>query len=157
MTAPRGFLHADLTRRLIGLYFDVYKELGGGFLESVYGNALAMALTSENIRFAREPEVVITFRGSNVGLGRPDFIVDKNVIMECKAVQRLEPWHRAQVVHYLRSSGLRVGLLLNFGPKAEFRRIEIDVSDSGNDNRKRDEGSTADCSSRQQIILPRGR
>jgi GxxExxY protein len=126
--APPRLRHADLTRRLIGLFYDVYRELGGGFAESVYANACAIALRETGLPFERETAIPIRYHGELVGTGRPDLIVAGTVIVECKAVKALEDWHTSQVLHYLRASGLEVALLLNFGPRASFKRVVLEKS-----------------------------
>jgi GxxExxY protein len=118
-----SLLHSELTHRLIGLFFDVYKELGGGFLEHVYREAFAISLRDAGLPFARESSIPVHFRGRVVGSFKPDFIVEDAVIVECKALRALEDAHLAQVLNYLRAARLSVGLLLNFGPQREFRRL----------------------------------
>ena len=118
-------IHAELTERLIAAFYGIYNELGGGFAESVYANAYAIALTEAGIPFEREPAITIRFHGHPVGSGRPDFIVAGAAIVECKAVKALDDWHLSQVLHYLRATGLTVALLLNFGPRASFKRVVL--------------------------------
>jgi len=131
--------HGALTDRLIKAFFEVHQELGGGFSETLYANAYEIALKGAGIAFERERAVSVRFRGQIVGVGRPDFIADGAVIVECKAVRQLDDWHRGQLLHYLRASGLTVGLLLNFGPRPTFARIVLGAKD-GNDNGNRDRG-----------------
>jgi GxxExxY protein len=108
---------------LIGAFFDVYNELGGGFLERVYREAFAISLSDAGLAFARELSIPVHFRGRVIGGFKPDFIVGDAVIVECKALRVLEDAHVAQTLNYLRASRLPIGLLLNFGPRAEFRRL----------------------------------
>jgi GxxExxY protein len=104
----------------------VHKALGPGFLESVYEKALAGALTHRSIQFAKQVEVQITFEGENVGLHRLDLIVDKQIVVELKAVKALEDLHFAQVKSYLKATGLHVGLLLNFNaPTLVVKRVVV--------------------------------
>jgi len=121
--------HGGLTDQLIKLFFAVHQELGGGFAEAVYANAYAIALQDAATSFERESPTSVWFRGRVVGVGRPDFIVAGSVIVECKAMRAVEDWHRGQVLHYLRSTGLTVGLLLNFGPRPSFVRIVLGAKD----------------------------
>jgi GxxExxY protein len=116
-------IHGKLTERLIRHFYEVCNELGGGFVESVYSGAYDIALRDAGIPFERERGVEIRFRGKVVGVGRPDFIVAGAVVIECKAVKALEEWQLGQVLHYLRATGLHVGLLLNFGPRPTVRRV----------------------------------
>jgi len=127
-TAPPRppLLHAGLTDRLLAVFYRAYNELGGGFAESVYANAYAIALGEAGIPFEREATITIEFRGRAVGSGRPDFIVAGAVIVECKAVKSLDDWHLSQALHYLRASGLPVALLLNWGPRAGFKRVVLE-------------------------------
>ena len=123
--ARSRLLHAELTDRLLALFYGVHTELGGGFTESVYARAYAIALAEALIPFEREATIPIRFHGQVVGTGRPDFVAAGKVIVECKAVRALDDWHTSQVLHYLRASGMSVALLLNFGPRASFKRIVL--------------------------------
>ena len=114
--------HPALTRRVIGAFYSTYNELGHGYLESVYENALALQLESEGVQWQRQVTDDAHFHGKIVGIFRADFIVERQLILEVKAVESLMPIHEAQVLNYLKATGLRLGLLLNFGPKAQIRR-----------------------------------
>jgi GxxExxY protein len=116
-------MHGDVTRRVIGAFYYVYNRLGHGFLESVYQRALANTLERTGTRVHREAPMVVEFEGAVVGDFRADLLVENIVIVEVKAVERLGNVHEAQLLNYLRASGLSVGLLLNFGPKATYRRL----------------------------------
>ena len=118
-----SLLRQELSRRVIGAYYDVYGELGYGFVESVYQEAFTIALADRGASVSREPAILVRFRGRSAGLFRPDFIVDNAIVVELKAVRALEPAHEAQLLNYLRACDVEIGLLLNFGPKAEFRRF----------------------------------
>ena len=118
--------HADLTEKVIGLFFDVYNELGEGFLESVYQNAMSLALVQAGLHVEREVAIPVFFRGQMVGDFRADLIVNEVVIVELKTVRALEHVHESQLYNYLRSTEIEVGLLLNFGPRAQFRRIAFE-------------------------------
>ena len=112
----------ELTERIIGIFFAVYNELGYGFLESVYENALCIALREAGLDVTRQVPFVVEFHGQIVGDYRADLIVGGRVILEIKAIQALGNAQEAQLLNYLKASQLEVGLLLNFGPKAEFKR-----------------------------------
>ena len=116
-------LHRELTGKLLKYFFEVYNELGSGFLEAVYVQAYANVLRDARIPFEREIRLTVRFRGETVGICKPDLIVANAVVIECKAVSLLDASHRAQLWNYLRATGLEVGLLLNFGPVPEFKRI----------------------------------
>jgi GxxExxY protein len=98
----RGFKHADLTKRVIGVFYDVYNELGHGFLESVYAKSLQIALTSLGIDCRLKIEVPVTFRGKNVGTFEADMLVENCLLIELKAVRALDKAHEAQLLNYLR-------------------------------------------------------
>ena len=107
--------HQDLTERVIGLAIAVHKELGPGLLESVYETCLAFELKGAGIPFRRQAAIPIAYRGIRLHTGfRADLLIDQDVIVEIKAVERLVPEHEAQLLTYLRMSGCQVGLLLNF-------------------------------------------
>jgi GxxExxY protein len=116
-------LHGDLTRRVIGAFYYVYNRLGHGFMESVYQRALANTLERTGTRVHREAPLTVEFEGVVVGDFRADIVVEDRVIVEVKTIDQLSAVHEAQLLNYLRASGLPVGLLLNFGPKATCRRL----------------------------------
>jgi GxxExxY protein len=118
--------HFHVTERIIGVFFDVYNELGAGFLESVYGQALALALVQAGLSVQREKPLSVRFRGSVVGQFRADLIVADVVLVEAKSCSRLNLLHQAQTLNYLRATSLEVGLLVNFGPELQFRRLLLD-------------------------------
>lgn len=112
----------DITGRVIGLFFEVDDEVGFGFSEPVYREAMALAMDEAGVRFVREPTLVVRMRGRTIGTFRPDFVVEDRVIVECKVARELLDRHDVQLLNYLRVSDLETGLLLNFGPKPRFRR-----------------------------------
>ncbi len=120
---PARLAHRELTGKLLKIFLEVYNELGAGFLESVYAQAYATMRRSSGISFERELPLIVRFRGAPVGVCKPDFVVERSVVIECKCAARLDAAHRAQLVNYLRATDLEVGLLLNFGPSAEFKRV----------------------------------
>ena len=119
----RRYKHENTTKTIIGVFFDVYNELGHGFLESVYQEAMAIALRWEGLRVDKELALVARFRGHVIGEFKADLVVSGSVIVELKAVRSLEPAHEAQILNYLRASVLEVGLLFNFGTKPQVRRL----------------------------------
>jgi GxxExxY protein len=116
-------IHHELTRRIIGAFYDVYNELGAGFLESVYRRALKVRLTEIGIATREEAPLTIRYHGLVVGDYRADLIVADTVILECKAGAAIAPGHHAQLLNYLKSTGLTLGIILNFGPKPSFKRL----------------------------------
>lgn len=112
-----------LTGQVIKRFFAVYNELGGGFPEAVYGNALALVLSEAGLRVEQEARLHVAFRGRIIGEFRADLVVEQRLLVETKACQALAPAHHAQLANYLRVSGLAVGLLLNFGPEPQVRRV----------------------------------
>ncbi len=121
-----------LTERIIRVFYEVYNELGFGFLESVYRAAMCIALAEAGFRAEAEAPVPVSFRGTLVGVFRADIVVDGKIIVELKTAESISKAHEAQVLHYLRASEMEVGLVMNFGPVAKFRRIEM-----RNDRKKR--------------------
>jgi len=117
-----------LTQQIIGIYYDVYNELGSGFLESVYQKSLAFALESAGLKVCSRIDIPVWFRGHRVGQFEGDLLVEKCVLLELKAARALGSAHQAQLLNYLRATEIEVGLLLNFGPKPEFRRVAYDNS-----------------------------
>jgi len=120
--------HHEITRSVIGSFYQVYKELGQGFLEAVYVEALSLALRAEGLSVSREMPIKVYFRGHVIGRFRADVVVNGKVLIEVKALPRLEPMHGAQILNYLRATALEVGLLLNFGRRPQFRRLRFDNS-----------------------------
>jgi GxxExxY protein len=121
-------LHRDLTEAVIGGFFDVYNQLGHGFLESVYESALELDLRMAGIPIKRQEEIEVFFRGHCVGKYVADLIVNDQVVVELKAVRAVTPAHDAQLLNLLKATRIEVGLLLNFGPKAEFKRMVLSNS-----------------------------
>lgn len=122
----RGFKHGEITQKIIGIFFDVYNELGHGFLESVYGKSLEFALNSAGLKARRKIEVPVMFRGQSVGDFEADMLVENKVLLELKTARALDSSHEAQLLNYLRATDIEVGLLLNFGLRPEFKRLLFD-------------------------------
>ena len=117
-----NFVCSGLSRRVIGAFYRTYNELGYGFLESVYENAMAIELDAAGIAWERQVPLDVRYRNKLVGIFRADFVVEGRLILEAKAVDALNAAHEAQLLNYLKATGIRLGLLLNFGPKAQIRR-----------------------------------
>ncbi len=122
----RGLMHSELTEKIIGIFCDVYNELGHGFLESVYEQALGVAFAEHQVFFQRQVGVPVWFRGQQVGDFRADILVDNKVIVELKAGRAIEAAWEKQLLNYLRATEIEVGRLLNFGPDAQFHRLVYD-------------------------------
>ena len=114
--------HADLTDRIIAAFYKVYNTLGWGFLEKVYHNALRHELQKRGMSVATNHRIDVFYDGISVGEYFADLIADEVVILELKAVEQLIDEHEAQLVNYLKATDIEVGLLLNFGPKPQFKR-----------------------------------
>jgi GxxExxY protein len=122
----RGHRFEELSGQAIAAALAVHRELGPGFLESVYHAAMLVSLTHRSIAFESQVPVDIAFESVPVGRARIDLIVGKEIILELKAVESLHDIHFAQVRSYLRAAGLRVGLLFNFNaPALVVRRIVL--------------------------------
>jgi GxxExxY protein len=126
MASGSQLKHAELTELIIGVFYDVYNELGFGFLESVYRKSLQLALREKNLKVEAEVAVPVFFRGINVGDFRADLVVNDCILLELKTAETIIVAHEAQLLNYLRATALEVGLILNFGPKAQVRRLLFD-------------------------------
>jgi len=118
--------HKETTEKIIGVFYDVYNELGHGFLESVYEESMAIALREAGQQVIQQAPITVYFRGQVVGDFRADLLINDEVIVELKAARAIESMHEAQLMNYLRATRIEVGLLMNFGPKAEFKRFIFD-------------------------------
>jgi GxxExxY protein len=126
MSVNFSYKHSELSETIIGVFYEVYNELGYGFLESVYRNSLQLALLAKDLRVEAEVAVPVFFRGRNVGDFRADLVVNGCVLLELKTAEAISIAHEAQLLNYLRATKLEVGLILNFGPKAQVRRLAYD-------------------------------
>jgi GxxExxY protein len=124
----KDFKHGELTERIIGIFYEVYNELGHGFLESVYEKAMLIALRDAGISVQYKHPIDVFFRGHSVGDFEADLLVEGVVLLELKAARAIDPAYEAQLLNYLRATHVEVGLILNFGPKPEFRRLAYDNS-----------------------------
>jgi len=120
--------YKDITEKIIGASFEVHKFLGNGFPEAIYQRALALELTEYGLSFQQEIEHKIYYKDlpKPIGKRRADFVVEKKVLVELKAVIDLKDAHLAQVLNYLKAYKLEVGLLINFGSKSlAFKRYVL--------------------------------
>ena len=118
--------HGLVTDKILRVFYDVYNELGHGFLESVYHRSLVVALESVGLNACSRVDIPVWFRGHQVGQFQADIVVEKCVLLELKAARALDSSHQAQLLNYLRATEIEVGLLLNFGEKPEFKRVIFD-------------------------------
>ncbi len=117
-------LYKDLTYQIRSVLFEVYNKLGPGFREETYKLATLAEMRRRKMKTAREVEIEVKFKGEAIDKYRLDIVVDDKVILELKAIEELHPRHKAQLLSYLKASGLRLGLLVNFGSdKLEIIRI----------------------------------
>lgn len=121
-----GLKHSDLTEKIIGIFYDVYNELGHGFSESIYAEAMAIALAQAGLAVAREVPVPVWFRQKKVGTCSADLLIERTVMVELKAARNLAASDEAQLLHCLRATEIEIGLLLNFGLRPRFRRLLFD-------------------------------
>ena len=129
------YKHSDLTAKIIGAAMEVHKTLGNGFQEVIYQRALAIELEELGLSFSREHEMAVEYKGIEIGTRRVDFFVEDKVMVEIKAVIKLEEVHLAQAINYLEAYKLEVGLLINFGAKSlEFKRPMKTKNHSLSDN-----------------------
>lgn len=124
--AETDWRHGTLTSEIIRVFYDVYNTLGHGFLESVYENALVHKLRQAGLQVSQQAPWRVRFEDIIVGEFFADVIVADAVILELKTVERLSTAHRRQLHNYLRATRCEVGLLLNFGPEAEVKRVILD-------------------------------
>lgn len=115
-------LHKDLTDAIIKAFYDVYNELGYGFLEKVYQNSLFLELRSRGFQVEAQKQIKVHFKGIEVGEYYADLLVNDTVILELKAAEFVVEEFEYQLINYLKGTDKEVGLLLNFGKKPEFRR-----------------------------------
>jgi GxxExxY protein len=126
MTAEKALLYRDVTKEIIDSAVKVHDALGCGLLEKVYGNALIWDLDLKKKKVVSQQPYRVIYRNKEVGIYYADLVVEDKVIVEVKSVEKIDDIHRAQLINYLRISGLRVGLLVNFSrPKLEFERLVV--------------------------------
>jgi len=123
--------HSDLTGKIPGAFFQLHKEMGYGFSEKVYQNAFSILLEELGLTVEQQKPIRVYFHGRIVGEYIADLVVNGVVIVELKAVDTLVEAHAAQLLNYLKSTDIEVGLLLNFGLKADFRRKIYDNNRKG--------------------------
>jgi GxxExxY protein len=116
--------YEEITHKIIGCAMKVHSTLGNGFQEVIYQRALAIELEKQGLGFQREMEMTIFYEGIDIGTRRVDFFVEENIMVELKALIKLEEVHLAQAMNYCQAYNLPIGLLINFGAKSlEFKRV----------------------------------
>jgi len=123
-----NYKHSELTERIIRAFYAVYNELGYGFLEKVYENAMLIELRNNGMSAIAQYPVDVFYEEERVGVYFADIVVEDLVIVEIKACEELSPAHEAQLTNYLKATPIEVGLLLNFGKKPELKRRVFDNS-----------------------------
>jgi GxxExxY protein len=116
------FKYKDLTEKILKVFYKVYNKLGYGFLEKVYENAMMIELKQENIPATAQAPIRVIYNGEVIGDYYADVLVDNKVIVELKAARNLSEENEAQLLNYLKATGIEVGLLLNFGLRPEMKR-----------------------------------
>jgi len=115
--------NSEITQIIIGAFFDCYNQLGIGFLESVYEGGLELILSDVGLDVRRQGKITVWFRGRVIGHFRADLVVNNTVLVEIKRAKRIHSRHTAQLINALKATTIEIGLLLNFGPKPEFKRV----------------------------------
>jgi GxxExxY protein len=113
----------ELSRIIVGCFFDVYNELGYGLVESLYARALETTLRASGLHVDREYPMIVTFRGQQIGFHRVDMIVERRIVLELKSTERLAESAKRQLRSYVTGLGVDLGILLHFGPMPRFYRV----------------------------------
>jgi GxxExxY protein len=128
-----SYRHSELSKQIIAAAYSVHKELGYGFLEKVYKNALAIELADSGIKCNMEVPLKVLYHNKTVGDYYADMIVDNKIIVEVKAVSDLVVTHEVQLVNYLKATGIQIGLLINFGESEKVKRRIFGYETTGED------------------------
>ncbi|MEO0113901.1 MAG: GxxExxY protein [candidate division WOR-3 bacterium] len=133
---PKDLLHSELTHKILNAAFEVHNYLGCGFLEKVYENALLEEFRSRNLPVENQKLIEVFYKRKKVGNYISDIIIDKKVIVEVKACDKIEKIHEAQILNYLKATGIEVGVILNFAkPKLEYKRLVLSRKNKKNEKR----------------------
>ncbi len=117
-----NYKHSEITEKIIKAYYQVYNQLGYGFLEKIYERAMMIELPKHGLKCERQKNIKVFYHETEIGNYYADIIVEDCIIIELKAVETIAPEHEVQIVNYLKATEIEIGLLLNFGPKPQFRR-----------------------------------
>lgn len=120
------YKHQELTEAIIGVFYEVYNELGYGFLEKIYEEAMSKVLRTKGFDIQQQAARPGWFRGEKIGFYEADIVVANKILVELKACKTLDSSPKAQFLHYLRATEIEVGLLFNFGPHPHLRRLIFD-------------------------------
>jgi len=126
MTGFYDMKYQEVTDQIICCFYNVYNNLGYGFLEKNYENALLIELGTYNLSTVSQPEIKVNYHNQIIGRYYADIIVENKIIVEIKACRTLLPEHEAQLLNYLKATEIEVGLLLNFGPSPDVKRRVFD-------------------------------
>lgn len=119
-------IYKDLSYRIVGLAMEVHNKLKSGFLEKVYENAMMVLFRREGINAAQQASIKVNFEGEEIGAYFADILVENNIILELKVAANISNAHKAQVINYLKATGVKLAIILNFGnEELEFERIVI--------------------------------
>jgi len=117
-------IYEELSFQVMSVVFEVHNVLGPGFLEKVYESALIKEFEIRNIPVEAQKEIIVSYKGDNIGLYYADLLVDEKIIIELKAVDKLSRLHEAQLLNYLNATGVKLGYLINMGSKSvEYKRF----------------------------------
>ncbi len=116
------YLHSELTDKIIASAYEVHRELGAGFLEKVYENALLIELQTQGLKVKRQEPLNVYYKNKIIGDYYADLIIEDKVIIEIKAINEMNKAHEAQLINYLKATGIKIGLLINFGNKLQIKR-----------------------------------
>ena len=126
MNTEKEFLYKELTGEIIEASYNVHNSLGCGLLEKIYENSLAWEIELRKRKVSSQREFRVIYRNKEVGVYYADLVIEDKVIVEIKSVEKIDNVHRAQLLNYLRISGLKVGLIINFArPKLEYERLVV--------------------------------
>jgi len=125
-TNSTNIIYGDLSYEIMGAIFEVHKKLGPGFLESVYHKALVEEFSERGMKIEAQKTINLTYKDKKIGVHRLDLVIDDKVVVELKTVERFCMHHKAQLISYLKASGYKLGILVNFSKsKVEYQRVLI--------------------------------
>ncbi|MFC1708987.1 GxxExxY protein [Candidatus Omnitrophota bacterium] len=127
MVADKKFLYKDLSYKLVGCFYEAYNELGPAHKEQLYHEALKILFADNDIKYKDKPRIKIQFKGKNIGIYEPDFIIEEKIIIEIKSLLNMPKVFEKQLYYYLRGTDYKVGYLVNFGNESiDIRRRVYD-------------------------------
>ncbi|UCF64484.1 MAG: GxxExxY protein [bacterium] len=117
-----NLVHKNITDKILKIFYTVYNELGFGFLEKVYENALIVELRRAGLKYEQQKRIQVYYKENLVGEYFADLVIEDKIIVELKSAEKISKEHEFQLINYLKSTEFQIGLLLNFGKKPEFKR-----------------------------------